>query len=112
LTIGNSVGARDFSPEITVLPIGTEVPCPDNDKHQFSEFLEVPVDVSAKHLANHTRTQKHTPPCELQSGAGWEVMGKPGWIYLFMASSMATATETVAPTMGLLPMPMRPIIST
>ena len=23
------VGARDFSPEITVLPIGTEVPCPD-----------------------------------------------------------------------------------
>ena len=32
--------------------------------------------------------------------------------YLFMASSMATATETVAPTMGLLPMPMRPIIST
>ena len=30
----------------------------------------------------------------------------------FMASSMATATETVAPTMGLLPMPMRPIIST
>jgi len=22
-------GARDFSPEITVLPIGTEVPCPD-----------------------------------------------------------------------------------
>ena len=33
-------------------------------------------------------------------------------IYLFMASSMATATETVAPTMGLLPMPMRPIIST
>ena len=23
------VGARDFSPEITVLPIGTEVPCFD-----------------------------------------------------------------------------------
>ena len=23
------VGARDFSPEITVLPIGTEVPCSD-----------------------------------------------------------------------------------
>ena len=35
-----------------------------------------------------------------------------GKVYLFMASSMATATETVAPTMGLLPMPMRPIIST
>lgn len=28
------------------------------------------------------------------------------------ASSMATATATVAPTMGLLPMPIRPIIST
>ena len=23
------VGARDFSPEITVLPIGTDVPCSD-----------------------------------------------------------------------------------
>ena len=30
----------------------------------------------------------------------------------FMASSTATATETVAPTMGLLPMPRNPIIST
>ena len=30
----------------------------------------------------------------------------------FMASSTATATATVAPTIGLLPMPMRPIIST
>ena len=32
--------------------------------------------------------------------------------YLFAASSMATATATVMPTMGLLPAPMRPIIST
>ena len=30
----------------------------------------------------------------------------------FCASSTATATATVAPTIGLLPMPMRPIIST
>ena len=30
----------------------------------------------------------------------------------FMASSTATAQATVAPTMGLLPMPMRPIMST
>ena len=30
----------------------------------------------------------------------------------FIASSTATATATVAPTIGLLPMPMRPIIST
>ena len=32
--------------------------------------------------------------------------------YFFIASSTATATATVAPTMGLLPMPIRPIIST
>ena len=30
----------------------------------------------------------------------------------FIASSTATAQATVAPTIGLLPMPMRPIIST
>jgi len=27
------VGARDFSPEITVLPIGTKVPCSDRVPH-------------------------------------------------------------------------------
>ena len=32
--------------------------------------------------------------------------------YLFSASSTATATATVAPTIGLLPMPRKPIIST
>ena len=32
--------------------------------------------------------------------------------FYFMASSTATATATVAPTMGLLPMPRKPIIST
>ena len=32
--------------------------------------------------------------------------------YFFIASSTATATATVAPTIGLLPMPMSPIIST
>ncbi len=35
--------------------------------------------------------------------------GKP---YLVRASSTATAHATVQPTMGLLPMPMRPIMST
>ena len=29
------VGARDFSPEITVLPIGTEVPCSEEFPHKF-----------------------------------------------------------------------------
>ena len=33
-------------------------------------------------------------------------------VYLFIASAVATATATVAPTMGLLPMPRKPIIST
>ena len=32
--------------------------------------------------------------------------------YLFIASSTATATATVIPTMGLLPAPISPIIST
>ena len=32
-------------------------------------------------------------------------------VYYFIASSTATATATVAPTIGLLPMPIRPIIS-
>ena len=32
--------------------------------------------------------------------------------YFFIASAVATATATVAPTMGLLPMPRKPIIST
>lgn len=33
-------------------------------------------------------------------------------VIYFIASSTATATATEAPTIGLLPMPMRPIIST
>ena len=33
-------------------------------------------------------------------------------VFYLLTSSTATATATVAPTMGLLPMPMRPIIST
>ena len=32
--------------------------------------------------------------------------------YFFIASSIATATATVAPTIGLLPIPKKPIIST
>ena len=32
--------------------------------------------------------------------------------YLFIASATATATATVAPTIGLLPIPRKPIIST
>ena len=35
---GNSIGARDFSPDWKHRYFGTEVPCPDNDKHQFIEL--------------------------------------------------------------------------
>ena len=44
-------------------------------------------------------------PCPM--GAGEEKL-----LYWFSASLTATATATVAPTMGLLPMPRKPIIST
>ena len=37
---------------------------------------------------------------------------KRGGNYLFKASATPTATATVAPTIGLLPMPKKPIIST
>ena len=35
---GNFVGARDFSPDYVHRDFGTEVPCSDNDKHQFIEL--------------------------------------------------------------------------
>ena len=41
-----------------------------------------------------------------------EHYGKCSHRYFLKLSSTATATATVAPTIGLLPMPMRPIIST
>ena len=42
-----------------------------------------------------------------------KIMGRKGKnAYFFRLSSTATATETVIPTMGLLPAPRKPIIST
>ena len=41
-----------------------------------------------------------------------ELFSKSDRISYLLASSIATATATVIPTMGLLPAPMRPIIST
>ena len=52
--------------------------------------------------------EKRPPTCE---GRRPFLCLSAGGPYL-EASSTATATATVAPTMGLLPMPMRPIIST
>ena len=59
------------------------------------------------------KNKKHIQP-NSQAGCAslfvtWERKVFP---YFFSASSTATATETVAPTMGLLPMPRKPIIST
>lgn len=51
-------------------------------------------------------TQKETPT---RRACGGDFM--PFLAYL-VASSTATAQATVAPTMGLLPIPIRPIIST
>ena len=41
--------------------------------------------------------------------SGSKTLKKPSYFWL---SATATATATVAPTMGLLPMPRKPIIST
>ena len=62
---------------------------------------------------HHLFQKEITPRCEAGGVISFKLsLVNPVGVYLFMASSMATATETVAPTMGLLPMPIRPIIST
>ena len=43
---------------------------------------------------------------------GWKEESKRIAYFLFSARSMATAMATVAPTIGLLPIPRKPIIST
>ena len=60
----------------------------------------------------------HNTPPPVSSRNGWGVRLKSpdfakclGFPY-FLLSATATATATVAPTMGLLPMPRKPIIST
>ena len=76
-------------------------------------------------LFNHTTKPSETqPPCfSASAGHGYKKeapplpgAGFPGrrfrWGPYFSASATATATATVAPTMGLLPMPKKPIIST
>jgi len=42
------VGARDFSPEITVLPIGTEVPCSDRVPPQILFYHRARMDAHAQ----------------------------------------------------------------
>ena len=67
------------------------------------DIIPVRFDVSFS-LSRANRRLRHVAPTSVQ---------KPLYIkdYL-LASSIATATATVIPTMGLLPAPMRPIIST
>ena len=62
-----------------------------------------------------TKTQKYPLPC----GSGYFVLcekiafcGVLESFSYFRLSATATATATVAPTIGLLPMPRKPIIST
>ena len=60
-------------------------------------------------LGQHFRRDRSEPPVAVRHithGSGEETN------YFLSASSTATATATVAPTMGLLPMPRKPIIST
>ena len=60
-------------------------------------------------LGQHFGRDRSEPPVAVRHithGSGEETN------YFLSASSTATATATVAPTMGLLPMPRKPIIST
>ena len=59
-----------------------------------------------RQVLTHLRTHRKASPDRL-SGDALCVKGN-----YFTASATATATATVAPTMGLLPMPRKPIIST
>ena len=64
---------------------------------------------------NKKRSRKRHKRCRTSKKSGLRKIRRPlfeNFDYLFMPSCTATATATVAPTMGLLPMPMRPIIST
>lgn len=56
-----------------------------------------------------------TGRCSREASAAWLTPwcgSLPGGHFLFSAMSTVTATATVAPTIGLLPMPRKPIIST
>ena len=55
------------------------------------------------------RNQEKTAKKNCSSSSSFFVSSKS---YLFRAMEISTATATVAPTMGLLPIPIRPIIST
>ena len=77
-----------------------------------------------RHAGIYVRTEKSTShPISRAGCASYILCGRDdvgivpyifggGNAYSFSASSTATATLTVAPTMGLLPMPRKPIIST
>ena len=62
---GNSVGARDFSPDWKHRYFGTEVPCPDNDKHQFIAQIGVSSNAADFYCLQNfcnTREFHHTCP--------------------------------------------------
>ena len=63
-------------------------------------------------VSNAQHCESNPATCRWQVATLPMVLRNLKAFYFFRASSTATATETVAPTMGLLPMPRKPIIST
>lgn len=59
-----------------------------------------------------TKRQKHPVPYGIGCSGLFSKVLKNSLFPYFLLSATATATATVAPTMGLLPMPRKPIIST
>ncbi len=75
----------------------------------YNQFKEVFDWVRKKKHIRYFNKQKKTPVTITITGV---YIFRNNLNYFFIASSIATATATVAPTIGLLPIPRNPIIST
>ncbi len=64
--------------------------------------------IIAYHLTKIDRLSEKSPECKYSGDFSSPILR---FVY-FLLSDTATATATVAPTMGLLPIPKKPIIST
>ena len=67
------VGARDFSPEITVLPIGTEVPCSDRVPPQILIYRALHANIGTRTiiLRRFSGAQKTAPGSGGSRGGEW-----------------------------------------
>jgi len=89
------------------LIIPDEKPC--RQSHTSSKFD----DKARLREVNHPDPIRPKNPGRLRlKAAPRQATSSQGGAYFDIASSTATATATVAPTIGLLPMPINPIIST